>query len=227
MQTLFLDFDGVLFDTLKEAYILCRKVFCKTDIFEPIEPEIYERFFRYKFLVYNIWQYYYLIQAVQQENVEFEFNRLVANRDIEAEARFERDFVGLRVELLEQYPDFVDSLESPFPFWDMVQNLQGFDIVVVSRKNSFAIRRRIGDRYKIIGKEELEHVVDKAEFIREYIAKNNVERAFFVDDNSHNLRPCEGIERLTCLLAGWGNIAIGESGMSAEEIIKFFTVTKK
>jgi len=49
----------------------------------------------------------------------------------------------------------------------------------------------------------------------------------FVDDNSHNLRPCEGIERLTCLLAGWGNIAIGESGMSAEEIIKFFTVTKK
>ena len=45
MHTLFLDFDGVLYDTLKEAYILCRYVCNNIDLFAPIEQDIYSKFY--------------------------------------------------------------------------------------------------------------------------------------------------------------------------------------
>ena len=40
-----------------------------------------------------------------------------------------------------------------------------------------------------------------------------------MDDNSNNLVPCEKYPQITGLLAGWGNIAIGEIGLTAEEVI--------
>ena len=56
---------------------------------------------------------------------------------------------------------------------------------------------------------------------------NNVEKVFFVDDNSHNLTPCKNIPNLTCLLAGWGNIAINEQGLTQEEVYQILNESKK
>ena len=53
----------------------------------------------------------------------------------------------------------------------------------------------------------------------EYMNKNSVQRASFVDDNSNNLRPCKDIPNLKCLLAGWGNIAVDEVGLSCSDVI--------
>ena len=50
--------------------------------------------------------------------------------------------------------------------------------------------------------------------------KNHVEKAYFIDDNSHNLTPCKNIPNLTCILAGWGNIGIDEQGFTQEEVYK-------
>ena len=40
MKTVFLDFDGVLFDTLREAFVLCRYAYSNINIFEPINEDI-------------------------------------------------------------------------------------------------------------------------------------------------------------------------------------------
>ena len=224
---LFLDFDGVLYDTLKEAYVLCRHVCLDRDVFEPIEPDIYSKFYRYKFLVFNSWQYMYLMKVLSEEidytDEKFieRYNYLISHRDLDEEEVFEKKYTESRHYLIENQPDFVDSLEEKFPFYDMVNSLdrEKFDILVVSRKNSFAIKRK-GVDFKIIGKEELSNVINKSEFIERYIKDNNTQKAFFVDDNSHNLIPCKNIPNLTCILAGWGNIAIGEKGMTQEETFK-------
>lgn len=218
MPTLFLDFDGVLYDTLKEAYILCRYVCNNIDLFAPIEQDIYSKFYKYKYLVFNSWQYLYLMKSITSKDIISSYNSFLRNRDLKQEEDFEDKYLKARKWLLDNHSDYVDKLESKFPFLDMVKNLQNkYDILIVSRKNNFAIQRK-NTGFKIYGKEELSNVIDKAEFIEKYMKDNNVEKGFFIDDNSHNLTPCENIPNLTCLLAGWGNIAINEKGLSQEEI---------
>ncbi len=224
MITVFLDFDGVLFDTLKEAFVLCRHVYLGTDIFAPIEPDLYSKFYRYKFLVFNSWQYFYLMKVLTEydklSDKEFvsKYNYYINNRLRAEEDVFEKSYMEKRKWLIENYPDYVDKLEEKFPFMDMINTLDKvkYDIVIVSRKNSFAIRRK-GIDYKIVGKEELANVINKSEFLETYMKKHNPEKAFFVDDNSHNLIPCKDIKNLTCILAGWGNIGIDEVGYTQEQ----------
>src|SRR5574344_333845 len=67
--TIFTDFDGVLFDTLNEAYVLCQKSFHNIDIFKPIEQDSFKKFARYKFLVFNSWQYLYLMKCLDNKNL--------------------------------------------------------------------------------------------------------------------------------------------------------------
>lgn len=218
MHTLFLDFDGVLYDTLKEAYILCRYVCNNIDLFAPIEQDIYSKFYKYKYLVFNSWQYLYLMKSITSDNIISSYNSFLQNRDLKQEEDFEDKYLKARKWLLDNHSDYVDKLENKFPFLDMVKNLQNkYEILIVSRKNNFAIQRK-NTGFKIYGKEELSNVIDKAEFIEKYMKDNNVKKGFFIDDNSHNLTPCENIPNLTCLLAGWGNIAINEKGLSQEEI---------
>lgn len=229
---LFLDFDGVLFDTLKEAYVLCRNVCWDIDIFAPIEKEMYDRFYRYKFLVFNSWQYFYLMKTLKTTTVsisdeEFinKYNDYLTNRIKNEEDIFEAKYMEKRKWLIENYPDYVDKLEEKFSFYDAVVSLKDdekYDIMILSRKNSFAIRRK-GVDFKIVGKEELMNVVNKSEFIEEYMKSNKVSQAYFVDDNFHNLEPCSNIRGLTCLLAGWGNCGIYEKGLTQEEVFNIVT----
>lgn len=217
MLTLFLDFDGVLYDTLKEAYVLCRHVCFGIYVFAPIEKDIYEKFYKYKFLVFNSWQYLYLMKSLDSDDVEKTYKHFLNNRDIEAEEVFEEKYLETRQWLIKNHSDYVDSLEEKFPFLDMIKSVSDkVDVLIISRKNTFAIKRK-NTGFKIVGKEELAGVVNKSEYMECYMKEHSVERAFFVDDNSHNLLPCSTIPNLTCILAGWGNIAIGETGYTQED----------
>ena len=225
---LFLDFDGVLFDTLKEAYLLCRFAFIGIDFFEPIDENEYRRFYRYKFLVFNSWQYYYLMYLLQKNLSDNEliskFSLCLIDRKLSAEEEFDKKYYSARKELMQNHHEFWDSLEKPFPFFDGIKQYSD-DVVIVSKKNKEAINYRLKQHGlilptdRIFGKDELITYRTKADFISEYILQKNIENALFVDDNSNNLRPAASIPNLTCLLAGWGNIAIGEKGYSEEEIL--------
>lgn len=225
--TVFLDFDGVLFDTLKEAYVLCRNVCWGIDIFADIEDDIYERFYRYKFLVFNSWQYFYLMKTLQKTDYNTSdddfislYKSYISNRIRDEEDVFEKKYMEQRKWLIDNYSEYVDKLEEKFPIFDKIMTLKQdsrFDLMILSRKNSFAIKRK-GVDIKIIGKEELINVVNKSEFIEKYMREHNVTKAYFVDDNSHNLEPCALIKGLRCLLAGWGNCGIDEKGLTQEDV---------
>lgn len=232
MGSIFLDFDGVLFDTLKEAYIICRNVYHNVDYLKPINNSEYELFYRYKFLVYNSWQYYYIMNLLKEGYSDSEFikryNELLVNRDIVSDAEFDKEYYSTRRDLMINYHEFWDKLESPFPFFYKIKELyeeKGADIVIVSKKNKYAIKYRL-QQYglllpdeKIFGRDELSEFDTKFEFIKKYMSDNNIKKTFFVDDNSNNLAPCAEDLRVIPLLAGWGNIAIGEIGHSCDDVI--------
>ncbi|MCR5265606.1 MAG: hypothetical protein K6E29_03320 [Cyanobacteria bacterium RUI128] len=230
MNYVFLDFDGVLFDTLREAYILCRYAYDGTDYFEPVNEEEYKKLYRYKFLVYNSWHYYYLMSLIRQNLTDSEliaeYKKLLNNRDTKAEKLFDEKYYSARKDLMENHHDFWDKLESPFQFfYELKQHTDGLHTPIVSKKNKKAIIYRLSqyglnlDENQIFGKDELEGYATKADFIAEYININRINRAYFIDDNSNNLKPCEKFPEITPLLAGWGNIAIEEKGLSYNEII--------
>lgn len=232
MNTIFLDFDGVLFDTLKEAYLLCRYSFLGIDVFEPIKQDEYKLFYKYKFLVYNSWQYYYLMKAITTskscDDIEIIYKNLLKNRDKLAEENFDKKYYSKRAELKQDNYEFWNKLEEPFEFFFEVKHLfvkSIYDIVIVSKKDFQSIKLRL-NQYglnlpddKIFDKTKLEKYAEKSDFISEYMIKNNVKRASFVDDNSNNLKPCKDIPNLKCLLAGWGNIAVDEVGLSCSDVI--------
>ena len=228
MKTLFLDFDGVLFDTLKEAYLLCRYAYNGIDVQSPIHEKEYKLFYKYKFLVYNSWQYYYLMKVLDSKSVINSYKECVDNRDFSAEQDFDSKYYKKRMELKQNMFDFWDSLEEPFEFFFEVKSIfekGNIDVVIVSKKDFESIKLRL-EQYgmnlketNIFAKEQLSKYSEKSDFIREYMNENGVERAIFVDDNSHNLKPCKDIKGLQCLLAGWGNIAVDEKGLDCSEII--------
>lgn len=228
MKTLFLDFDGVMFDTLKEAYLLCRYAFSGIDVRVPIDKDEYRLFYKYKFLVYNSWQYYYLMSVLNGQSVENSFKDCLKNRNLDAERDFDKKYYQKRLEMKQDMFEFWNTLEEPFEFFFEVKTLfekGNIDIVIVSKKDFDSIKLRL-EQYglelsedNIFAKEQLMKYSEKRDFIQEYMERNNIARAIFVDDNSHNLKPCKDIVNLRCYLAGWGNIAVNENGCSCSDII--------
>ena len=98
-KILFLDFDGVLFDTIKEAYLINRFLYNGTGFFDVLDKKNFELFSKYKYLVYNIWMFYYYNQIIfkcENENVvEESFKNLLLRRDIKKEDAFCREFLNL------------------------------------------------------------------------------------------------------------------------------------
>ena len=234
MKQVFLDFDGVLFDTLKEAYLLCRYAFKGTDYFEPVNRTEYERFYRYKFLVFNSWQYYYVMSLLRYtlSDNQFiaEYNCLTSNRNYKAEEDFDKKYYMARKELMTTYNEYWNDLEKPFPFFYKIKEqtlLGNLRPIIVSKKNKSAILYRLNQygftipEQDVYGKDELNGYKTKSEFIKKYMNLNNIINSYFVDDNSNNFTDCS--PNITTLLAGWGNIAINESGLSAEDIMNEIT----
>ena len=231
MKTVFLDFDGVLFDTLKEAYILCRYAFNGTDYFTPINKDHYKKFYRYKFLVFNSWQYYYIMSLLKNELSDDEFIKeykyLTTNRDYSAEEDFDKKYYSARKDLMENHNEFWNKLETPFNFFYRVkEETESGTIkpIIVSKKNKSAMMYRFNQygfsipERDIYGKDELCNYKTKAEFIEEFMRSNLIKNACFVDDNSNNFIGCNSA--ITTLLAGWGNIAINEVGLTEENVVR-------
>ena len=234
MKTIFLDFDGVLFDTLREAFVLCRYAYLNIDILEAIDEKMYKNFYKFKFLVYNSWQYYYMMKLLTENNFTSDddfinkYSNCLKNRDIKAEESFDKLYLEKRIDLMNNYSEYWNSLEKPFVFFSEIKRLfkeNKINPIIVSKKNKFAIEYRLKQyglelsQAQIYAKEELLPYSSKADFMAEYMLKNSIEEAYFVDDNSNNLRPCKKYQNIKPLLAGWGNIAINETGLTSEEII--------
>ncbi len=116
-KILFLDFDGVLFDTLREVYLVNRYLNSNSDFLAPINEATYQKFSKFKYLVYNIWMFYYynpiIFSDITQEKIEELFKSAISKRDFEKEIVFCENFIKARQQLVEKHHDFCQNLEKP------------------------------------------------------------------------------------------------------------------
>lgn len=232
MKTIFLDFDGVLFDSAKESYILARAVFDGISPFDEIDTKDYAKYIKHRYMVANSWQYYYLMLLLRDESIknseEFEkkYLQYTTNRNFRADNVFDMKFQSLRKTLINDHYDFWRKLETPFPFFYEIKKLDNPDkIFIVSTKNKEAIIKKCKEydfnlvSDNIVGKEILKNYTSKRDFLQKIIEEKGVKEAVFVEDNENNLNLCKGLDNLKLCLAGWGYVSPEANGMNENEIM--------
>ncbi len=218
MKTIFLDFDGVLFDSVKEAYLLARYAFYDIPVKEAIDEEHYQKFKKYRYLITDSWQYYYILKLIENntnDNIfEKEYYNLIDTRLLDSDNLFDEKYQKQREYIINNYYNYWKTLEQPHVFFYKIQKIKNdFDVIVISTKNEFAIKNHLDDYNfniddeKIIGKEKLKKYNSKSNFIENYIKSNKIEKAIFIDDSIDNLKECRNIKHLKCIQAKWGYVA--------------------
>lgn len=235
-KVLFLDFDGVLFDTLKEVYLVNRQLYKGISLFDEVDNSNYQLYSKYKYLVYNIWMFYYYNPLLFNgcDDIPNKFSNAILNRNIKAEQDFCAEFLNIRADLVKNNYDFWNSLETPYDFFFEIKKLyeqKQPEIVIVSKKNKASILQRFASygwnlsSDKVFAREILDKYSTKGEFMVEYMEQNGFKEAIFVDDNYNNLKTCDKFLNIKQILALWGNSQpnlIGYNQKEALDEIKMF-----
>ena len=233
MKTLFLDFDGVLFDTVLESYLLARYAFRGIEPQEKVDEKEYNIFHSARYLITNSWHYYYIFKLINDENYsdmeDFakKYYSYINNRDEEADLKFDKLFQEKRKDLINNHFEFWNKLDKPYHFFEEIKNIaKDFNILIVSTKNEEAILRHCLDyglnikEENITGKTKLKSYSSKKAFLEYYINANKTENSLFIDDSKTTIEKCSDIPNLTALCANWGYVKEKKDGYNEEEILK-------
>lgn len=229
MKAIFLDFDGVLFDTVLESYLLARYAYSGISPFEKVNEKEYKIFHENRYLITNSWHYYYIMKIIEENIInksifKNKYLSYIANRDIQNEKLFDKKFQAMRGILINKHYNFWKHLDRPYKFLEELKKIDlKSRIYILSTKNKLAIINRLKDyqflidENNIIDKDILKNYNSKGEFLNKFINKNNIDSAIFIDDSMDNLDSCKDITNLDCYLADWGYTEF--DGYSENEVI--------
>ena len=231
MRTLFLDFDGVLFDTVLESYLLARYAYFDIEPFEKFNEKEYELFHSIRYLITHSWHYYYIMKLIGEginvEDFSQEYRNAVSHRNEKTDSEFDKKFQAKRKDLIENHFDFWNKLDKPYPFFDKIKPLaEKLNIIIVSTKNEEAILRHCKDyglnieEKNVIGKNKLKQYGSKKEFLEYYIRENKIDKSIFIDDAISTIKNCSNIQNLNVYCANWGYVADKSDGLNEVEILK-------
>ena len=231
MKTIFLDFDGVLFDTVLESYLLARYAYYDIDPLKNINENEYKLFHSVRYLITDSWHYFYIMQLINNgtnlKTFSNEYKKALLNRNIEKDNAFNVKFQEKRKDLIKNYFEFWNKLDKPYPFFEQIKTIKNqYDILIISTKNEEAIYRHCIDydfrisQEKIIGKTKLKKYGSKKIFIADYIRKHNIQNAIFIDDAIKTINECSEIPNLKSCCANWGYVENKNIGLSEKEILK-------
>ncbi len=208
-RILFLDFDGVLFDTVDEAYQVC----INTQTFRNcIFPNNSLELFRtYRTLVGPAWNYYYVMKAII-DNLSLENTTSFIEKKETKE--FEQDFFLTRKELKKDYINWL-QYNKKYSFINRLEDIslkKDYFIYIITTKDKQTVEDLLKEHNigfikseYILGKDSFNSFGSKREIILN-VLKNKTYKALFIDDLYSHLKLCEGIEDLTLVQADWGYV---------------------
>lgn len=231
MKTIFLDFDGVLFDSAKEAYLLARTAYYGADIYAPVDDEEYLKYRTMRYLVSQSWQFFYIFGLINSntsniELLERRYYELIKNPDIRRITEFDNKFVKARENLIKNDYEFWDNLDEPYDFFFKVKELAKdpeYEFIILTNKKKLPVQnklRRYGiNNIKLFTNEDLVSYNSKAEFIERYLKENAIESCYLVEDSVDNINTCKKFPQIKPLLVNWGYVNPKEKGMTEKEVL--------
>ena len=212
MKILALDFDGVIWDSVGECFVMARRAY--QNLYGLPCSDLEAAFRRGRWLVRTGGDFLLILQLAmadpERDLTTFpraEFARLQAEKASEC-LEFEREFYGLRQRCRDQeWKEWV-SYQQPYPhFLNQLREVQDLftETVICTTKDAQSARLLLasaGLDWHIWGKEL---GVDKGEQIRDLCRQRNCAASdvFFVDDLVENLEQVAPTGA-RCALAAWG-----------------------
>ena len=234
-KAIFLDFDGVLFDTVKESFAVTEFASNKIKSIKDLDfqGKRYKLFAKYRYLIGPAWNYFYLsklidVRAKNRINIEQEYEKLLKKRKKIDYRNFELDFFNIRDYLIRNYEKFWLSLNIPYNFFyqliDIIKKNQNlFFIITTKNKNTI---KKILRHYKvnisnkrIFGKFDFDIHRSKKKILDEIIKKYKISRGIYIDDNRGHLDACKNNKEIETLQPNWGYIKKSDYINNEKEIL--------
>lgn len=207
---LFLDFDGVLFDTVDEAYQVC----IHTNMYTNIKFSNADlNFFReHRHMVGPAWNYYFIMEAIIHK-IKLG-NNTVFKESIQSK-EFEEDFFLTRKKLkIEDYSAWL-QFNRKYLFLDKLEEITNktLNIYIITTKDKQTVINLL-NAYGIdfisydciLGKEVFQTLKTKKEIIQHILASAGEYKAIFIDDLLSHLTGCKDIKNLNLIQANWGYV---------------------
>ena len=234
-RAVFLDFDGVLFDTVREVYAVSMISLDRSNRISDIDfgSKHFEKFNQLRYLVGPAWNYYYVMKAIEEgpstHELEIEYKSLIDQQTEGEYCSFEKKFFQTRQQLREK--EHHHWLSMVFPY-NIVEDLR-----IIMRKfkeHFFLVTTRDRESVKdlmdlhnmdildsnIFAKTEYESYRSKKHIIKSLINKNQIEEALFIDDLEEHLESCGTIEGLSTIQAKWGYVVPAKKEDNSADLLK-------
>ena len=215
VNVVFLDFDGVVFDSAAEAYAIAllttQRIFTLSEL--DIDSKHARRFFEQRYLIGPAWNYYYLLRAIE-ENIDDKFDTYLPDEPGQEAKIFQAAFFATRHVIRNHFWDDWIKLTNLYKGSEEFINLLNTNknIVILTTKDHFSVNALL-DFYgltrsiDIYDAKSYEKFGGKANFIDDYIRTNRIKKALFVDDSFHHIDKCSWIENLESIQARWGYVS--------------------
>lgn len=227
----FLDFDGVLFDTVREAYCVAMLASGRARSAGDIDfgSGHYGQFRRYRFLITRASDYYHLLKAIDgKSDIEREYNSSLGS-DAGGEKEFSRRYFAERNRLKSGDQGYWLSLNMPYGFLHSIKEAirkrpEVFFIITTKDKDTIVALLKIHKiRFysrNIFSLSAADRFKSKGEAIRFVCEKYAVRKGLYIDDSRYHLSQVSGVSGLDTLYAGWGYLPDSESAVSEPEALK-------
>ena len=235
-RAIFLDFDGVLFDTVQEAYAVSMTALGRSARIMDIDFESnhFKKFSKYRYLISTAWNYYCLIRSIDEKiaqptiDLEKKFNKSLEQLQEEYRS-LDENFFQARRHLQKVDCNTWLSLMVPYRFTDDLRSLfseyQDRFFLVTTRDRESVERVLHLHQLKvqegnIFARDEYAEHNSKVEIIQKLMRSREIEESIFVDDFENHLIACDSIEGLLPMQARWGYVVPDQAEDNSAKILK-------
>jgi phosphoglycolate phosphatase-like HAD superfamily hydrolase len=238
----YLDFDGVLFDTAREAYaVLCfvGKVATTIDAITFDSPQ-YKIFSSLRPYVGPAWNYFYVHKEIERQDVSRDkvvrYLNAIAKASQKEYQEFEKEFFATRADVQKRFKDEWLNLNRPYPFLFMiapflrVANAPYSIVTTKDLKTVDLLLKKSGISFQndnIFDKIAFDKLKSKASIIDDHMRKNNITKALLIDDSACHIQECKRIINLETVIPDWGYIIETPNSHSKEAVFDLiYNLTK-
>lgn len=240
---IFLDFDGVLFDTVKEAYIVSVLSTGKFKSISEIDihTDHYQNFRKLRYLISPAWNYKYLLNVIDT-NDDLKIMKKNLQGDILKASKkdyklFEENFFYTRSYLIREFPEDWLKLNLPFPFLEKIKNTYFqyknlFYIITTKDKETVLklldLQNMKFDKSRVFDKDDYSKFGGKKNIINSLMSSDSY--GIFIDDSFKHIQECSEINGLKCFQPNWGYVGLKEKTINCQDLIReilFFIESQK